>query len=345
MPEPGGDRQAAFRVICPKCRTLNETGRIRCLECGTKLERSGRLSSIRARIAAIRLESGLATLALVMLVPALALTAHAIAQFAQGLTPPPLTLKEVVERELLASRIALFALLVVGWPTLLVGCARLLNVRFPRPERVLALAGMTMGAAACLVASLPWPGPLLALLVPLLLPPAVLPAVLRLPWWPAARFSLVQLGLLVPLMLATLWGVESLLAGAPLNPARELGPIAALAGRAPLTPVTLLPGARGREFPSVHWEPGASLWLERRANRVRIEAVNPERTGDWSLSILSEDPRDSYKSGYPAVKGLRGVTFVPQTNRAYRMAFDPAGAPGDIMVVRSLLPARESASW
>lgn len=302
------------------------------------MERRGPFQSIRRRLDAIRIEPGLAILALALLIPALALTAHAVIQFAQGRTPPPQTLTDVLERELLASRVAFFVLMMVVWPTLLVICARFLDLRFPRPERVLALAGMAMGASACLVASLPWPGPALALLPPLVLPLAVLPHVLDLHWWRVARFWLVQLVLILPLALGTIWCVESLLAGAPLNPAREFRPIAALARREPLPPVTLFPLPRGTTFPNLHWEPGPSRWLDRRANRVWVEAVNPVRKGAWSLSVRSADQRRAYLSTRSMVPGHRSVTFVPRSSSAYRISLDPAGEPGDVVLVHSLLP-------
>jgi hypothetical protein len=266
----------------------------------------------------------------------LGLTAWLLQRAMNGEVTPAATLEQVFERNLITTRVILGMILIAGWPILLHAAVGLLDIRFQRPARFLTYLAVLMGGLTYVVSFVP--GTTAALLIPVVLAPILFRCLLRLAWAPLARLWAVQLAALAAVLSLALWGIESMASRSVLNPMRELPIIFQLAQRPPLQPQPVLPGAHGQSFPPLRWTSSGSRWLDLRANQTLVQAVNPERSDDWSVTLQAVGKPDNIDRARHGSNPWRSTRFVPEPDVAYVVTIDPAPLPGDLLRVHSLLP-------
>ena len=81
-----------------------------------------------------------------------------------------------------------------------------------------------------------------------------------------------------------------------------------------------------------------SRWLDLRANQTLVQAVNPERSDDWSVTLQAVGKPDNIDRARHGSNPWRSTRFVPEPDVAYVVTIDPAPLPGDLLRVHSLLP-------
>jgi hypothetical protein len=220
--------------------------------------------------------------------------------------------------------------------------ARLFDIRFRRPTRFLTLIALLLGGLTYALSFMPGLLGTTSLMVPLVLAPILFRRLLRLAWGPTARLWLGQVVSLLALISLAFWGIESLATRSVLNPLHELPIIYRLAKRPELPAQHVLPAAHGSSFPGLRWRSSGSAWLDRRANQVLVEAINPAREKAWGISLFAsgnEKPVDrTRQDGMPS----RSIRFTPTPDVVYSVSVDSTLLPGDLLRVYSLLPMATS---
>ena len=251
---------------------------------------------------------------------------------------PAQTLAEVYARYLASTRIITGAALVAGWPAILHLAARILRLQFPRPSRFLTLIGLLLGSLSYNITFLPasWIG------AAAMLPPACALALflylLRLHVRPAIALWFVQGVLVSALAAACLWGLESLAVNQALNPVREVPAILRVARRPPPRGQPLVPRRQDHTFAPLRWPSSGSTWLDRRANRVRIEVALENtsqeclvRLTPWATAVaVAQLQTQDDLAVFPM--------FAPEPDADYRLTIDPVEARGGTAMVYGLLP-------
>lgn len=283
-------------------------------------------------------ERGLAISTLLVVLAALGLTAGLLQLALDTEATPANSLGQVFSRNIVATRVAAGLLVIVGWPFVLHGAANLLNVRFQRPSRFMTVLAILLGCLTYVLTFLPGPLALIALVVPVGLAPVLFRLVLRLGWGHAARLWALQALALMAMVALSVWGLESLAARTVLNPLSEAPIIYAVARRPAPGYQQLMPAAHDSAFPPMRWAPTGSHWLDRRANQVQVELVNPERQDNSDITLRALGDERLIDTARPGSTPWRSVRFTPAPDVPYSLVIGSGPQPGDVVRVYSLLP-------
>lgn len=277
---------------------------------------------------------------LLVVLAALGLTAMLLKQAMDPETLPALSLGEVLQRNLVMTRVSLSVLLVVAWPLVLHGAAEFLKLRFKRTDRFLTLTALFLGGLTYVVSFLPGSGAAASLLVPVAVSPFLFHSLLRMTWGQAVGLwatQLVSLGLLIG---GAAWGIESVATQRPLNPMKELPVIYKLLTAAKNSNPPLYCAADGKPFPAFRWESSGSDWIDLRANQAKVVAILGDRTEVWGIT-LQDVTRDVI---IEQVRGSSGSwhssTFVPGPDFSYFLSVDTGTRVNDLIKIYSLWPVK-----
>jgi hypothetical protein len=284
------------------------------------------------------MERGLAVSTLLVVLAALGLTAGLLQLALDPEATPATSLGQVFSRNIVATRVATGLLIILGWPLILHGASNLLNVRFQRPSRFMTLLAILLGCLTYVLTFLPGQLALIALIVPVGLAPLLFRLVLRLRWAHAARLWALQALALTTVVALSVWGLESMAARTVLNPLHE-APIIYTVTQRPLPGFQqLVAAAHGSAFPPMRWAPSGSHWLDRRANQVQVEVVNPERQDNSDITLRPLGDGRVIETARPGSTPWRSVRFIPVSDRPYSLVSASGPLPGDVVRVYSLLP-------
>lgn len=333
---------------CPKCGVVNTEIAVRCWQCGTRMqdrmtdtssesdteEETPLLLSTDSR--ALPPETAGSLLMLLAAGLAVACMLLIILVFGKGYTDAPewvpLSVSDVFQWRARGGRLALYLVLLVGWPGALRAGMALFALR-PRflPMSIAYLFGVVMAELFCVISFLPGQGLVLACLITGIFSLLGLILLLELPPARALGAWVVHAFLVMIIGWAAFFLTESYLVGEWLTPTREMvaifrasrkgGGYETLAGTTPMEA-------------EIVWISTGSAWLDRRAPETRLTVLCDQPARNTSLRIYDETGAKLFDY----IKQNHQVSlFKPLPGKSYRVVL--GGDPGKriSLVLESML--------
>lgn len=269
---------------------------------------------------------------------ALGLTALLLRQAMNPETSPALSLGEVLQRNLVMTRVSLSVLLVVAWPLILHGAAGIFKLRFKQTDRFLTLTALFLGGLTYVMSFLPGGAAAASLLVPIAISPFLFRGLLRMGWTQVAGLWVAQLVSLGLLMGVALWGLESAATKRPLNPLKELPVIYRLLAAQGNSNLPLYCAADGKPFPAFHWESSGSDWIDLRANQAQVVARLDSRTEEWGITLQDVTRGITIDRVRHSTGPWHSVRFTPDPGINYVVTINTGTRKGDQLQIYSLRP-------
>lgn len=287
------------------------------------------------------MERGLTAATLLVVLTALGLTALLMQQTMNPETRPAVSIAEVLQRNLVMTRVALSVLLVIAWPLVLHGAAEALKLQFKRTDRFLTLIALLLAGLTYNLSFLPGGAAAVSVFAPAAISPFIFRSLLRMNW--SQVFSLwfaqvITLGLLISV---AFWGFESAAIQHPLNPLKELPVIYKLFGSKDNPPAKFYCAVDKDPFPVLMWESSGSDWIDLRANQAQVVAILVDRAEEWVIDLQNVTRGTRVDRARSNDSTWYSVRFNPGPEITHAISINTNTRAGDELILYSLLPVKK----